>query len=794
MKNFKVLLILSMVAALSAVSPADWTVLENFDDYDNGDAATVTEGVWSSETDDSSVNIAASDDHGNVLYIYKDAGSNNWDGSYRDIGGTDAAVVVDEVQTYFYQVRVWSDWDTSSWVYDIMLGLTQETSSIGQIDAWQDFSVMPYINNAPATPYINASGTDPHWQLMTPEVWTNVWVVIHNDATNPYYDYYISTSPEETPLHGNAAGVAVWRNDQAGTDLNAIGYMASGWDLTHYQIDNICYAEGEDLTYPSSFSNYGPTDPVVTPDNGDGTVGNIVETSPGVWEIQDVTLNFVAAGDPNKENDPQMKINPDIVAHNIYLQTGAPDDPNLYLYDSVIETITDPYTHDPNVTYGPLPDGLLEQAAVVKWQVEEVLDDGFSGYPAGDPNNVMGPVWSFTTASATPSIVSISYHQLTDGNGDASLTMVTGTIADNYRWYKVVSEQDSDENGETDDVQLVDGGLYSGTQTKTLAIAGMAANGSDDARYYAVAYNGDPDTDGIASLPSVVKWVWYPRETSRYTFEATYNADGNSFVEDTISGYDMQLLSDDGTTDLPSIDPNHPDAPGLAGSNSLFFNNPNTNDDPNNADGQYAEIEYDWVGGYKDITISAWIYHKAGGGWQRILGFGDTETGTGATNYTYMTPNANNNSGQLMFNVRGQNVTAPAGSVPENEWAYVTATLSGDTGKLYVNGEWVATNDGFTNDPVDNGRTPNNWIARSQWYNWDSLYNGSIADLRIWNYGRTNEEIAGDYISDTGAEYVCDFENYDIGDYDLNDDCLVNLSDVAIFIDTWLDHDRIYAE
>lgn len=542
----------------------------------------------------------------------------------------------------------------------------------------------------------------------------------------------------------------------------------------------------------------GPGTPVVTPDNGDDTVGNLVDADPGEgvdWQIQDVTLHFIAAKDPDEQHEPQYKINPDILYHNIWLQTGAPEDPNLYLYDSIAANIVDPYTHDPNVSYGPLPNNLLSQGTTYEWQVEEVLDNGAGGYPAGDPNNIVGPVWSFTTASATPEILSISDHQLTDVNGDTALTIETGAVANQYRWFKVVGEQDSDENAEVDDIKLADGSLYSGTQTKTLAIAGMASDGSDDARYYAIAYNGDPEDIGIPSPPSDVRWIWYPRETNRYTFEEiAYTVEGSDFIADMIGTSDIQLTSDDGTPDVPSIDPTNPDAPGLVGSQSLYFNNPNTNTDPNHADGQYARISDPLFCGYKDITISAWIYHK-GGGWQRILSVGSTDgSGTNGVNTMYFTPSGNSNSGQLMLNVNGQSVTAPAGSVPENEWAYVTATLSGDVGKLFVNGEWVATNNNLTNDPVANAPAGNIMLGRSQWWNYDSLFNGYIADLRIWNYGLTNEEVALAYLSDdTHAAYVCDDEHYNLP-YDLNGNCEVDLGDLAVFAGRWLDNYRIYPD
>jgi hypothetical protein len=440
-------------------------------------------------------------------------------------------------------------------------------------------------------------------------------------------------------------------------------------------------------------------------------------------------------------------------------------------------------------------DGVLKQGTTYKWQVEQVMinPDTMTAYSDGDPNNILGGVWSFTTASATPEITADPVHTLTDFSGNGTLEIIASATADNFRWFQVVGEQDSIGNGETDDIELSDGGIYSTTQTATLTITGQASDGSEDAQYYAIAYNGVPGEPLTqASAPSATAWVWYPRETNRYTFEETYAVDSNSFVADQIGNTDIQLVSDDGTLDVPSIDPNNPDAPGLVGSNSLYFNNPNTDSDPNHADGQYARISDPYFCAYKDITISAWVYHK-GGGWQRILSVGSTDgSGTNGVNTMYFTPSGNNTSGALMLNVNGQSVTAPGGSVPENEWAYVTATLSGNTAKLFVNGEWVATNANLTNDPVANAPAGNSMLARSQWWVWDTLFNGYIADLRVWNYSLTTEEVAQAYMDDdTNAAYVCDDENYDL-DYDWNDNCIIDLGDFAMLAQAWLDSDRIY--
>jgi autotransporter-associated beta strand protein len=252
----------------NAQTHAAWVLLDNFDSYSTGQTTVVTGGVWHAEFSDP---VGDPNDHtGNSAIVASDMGNSlqaiggtAWRGAERDLTGTGAAVVVDEVQTYFWQVQVHSDQVTTEWVYDFMMGLAPSIDSIDITDAWQDFSVMPYINNAPDTPYINADGPGTFWALMSPDVWTNVWVVIDNDAVDPTFDLYYSTGFDAPVL---VIAGANWRNHAANLDLNAIGFMAAGWDQTDYLIDNIYYTVGEDTTNPLA----GAPDCVYLTVGGDG--------------------------------------------------------------------------------------------------------------------------------------------------------------------------------------------------------------------------------------------------------------------------------------------------------------------------------------------------------------------------------------------------------------------------------------------------------------------------------------------------------------------------------------------
>lgn len=239
------------VAVWCAASAQAWVLLDDFESYDNtADTATttVTGGVWTSVWDGTAnshvIDVEAS--HGQALQA---KGGAAWRGAERDISGTDAAIAVDEVQTYFWQAKVswFGDESVTDWVYDFMMGLTPDVSNLDDINAWQDFSVMPYINNAANSPYINAEGPGTYWAPMARDTWTNIWIVVDNDAADPTFDLYYSTGADAATL---VVADANWRNFAGNVDLNGIGFMAAGWEFTEYYIDNIYYAAGEDLSNP----------------------------------------------------------------------------------------------------------------------------------------------------------------------------------------------------------------------------------------------------------------------------------------------------------------------------------------------------------------------------------------------------------------------------------------------------------------------------------------------------------------------------------------------------------------
>ncbi len=509
-----------------------------------------------------------------------------------------------------------------------------------------------------------------------------------------------------------------------------------------------------------------PYNPNVTPVNMDGSVGTPISLN----EAQ-VTLSW------NAIEGSTTPVNPAVLRHNIYLSRGiSANDPNVYLLDTVPQVHNaDPSLTDPYNEYGPVT---VKRGMTYYWKIEEVIaDPNGNPYPAGHPNNVMGELWSFVTVPSVALITAVApaYNVVEAGNN--LVLSVKGTAIDTYQWYKKGNP----------DIALVNGPDYSGVNTDTLTILDVQI--ADEGYYYCVGTNSLPSTASNRDTGSAR--VMTKRLMSHYPMESmSYDVNPNGITPDIVNGFNLKMASNDSGADVPVLAANT--VPGLAGSYSLKFNNPRANPaDPNNVDAQYAQIDEGMVAAYQDITISAWVYSSGGSNWNRILDFGNN-----TDNYIFLclNPGSVNNAVRFAVKVAGteQSVTSPAQALPVGQWTFVTATLSGNTARLYINGERVAINTSLTNDPISFAPTTQNWLARSMWGAGDGYFNGMIDDLKIWNYGLSAQEVAYEYLrTATTKPWVCDWEAWAADALmvalDVNDDCRIDMTDFATFAGKWLE-------
>ena len=199
----------------------------------------------------------------------------------------------------------------------------------------------------------------------------------------------------------------------------------------------------------------------------------------------------------------------------------------------------------------------------------------------------------------------------------------------------------------------------------------------------------------------------------RYEFEGD--------VRDEISGRDASLCG--GMTGLPRY------GSGIDGGKAIELDGVD----------DYVRLPIN-AGCREDITVAAWVNWDGGKSWQRVFDFGSeieksmfltTKNGHGKIEFSITTTRGGSEEGDGSYYLRGP-------EMPVGKWTHLAVTLDGDTMTLYVNGEKADRIQNNTIDPLFG--QPYCYIGKSMWNN-DPLFDGSIDDFRIYNYGLSEEEI-----------------------------------------------------
>lgn len=103
--------------------------------------------------------------------------------------------------------------------------------------------------------------------------------------------------------------------------------------------------------------------------------------------LLDSILSWFTGRDPNNPTE----VNPLITKHFVYINTGSPSDPNLYLEETI------PAGVPPAATAEYAIDS-LERDKTYFWRV----DEGIADYEPDDPRNITGLVWAFETVLSVP--------------------------------------------------------------------------------------------------------------------------------------------------------------------------------------------------------------------------------------------------------------------------------------------------------------------------------------------------------------------------------------------------------
>ena len=436
------------------------------------------------------------------------------------------------------------------------------------------------------------------------------------------------------------------------------------------------------------------------------------------------------------------------------LYFGTENDPNLGIKPAYKKLSMEPIT---TTSYGPT----LDYSTDYYWKINVYEPNTAPG--ATDYIMIPGVVWTFTTIGQTPVVSAVDPAITAVDAGQPAVLSVTGTNVDDYQWYKV-----GDAN------PLSDGTKYSGTETDTLTISDVQLG--DEGQYYCQVTN-TVYPDPVDSDPGL---VMTKRLIIYYPLDSTSIVDGNEVTLDVVGGYDMVLGNNDEGTDLPTL------AAGVTelGGNSLFFNNSDAGD-PNNAWGQYAsagDVDMEAMG--NGLTISLWVqWIDNNDNYQGII---NRQGSWNASDMMWRIDKAPT-TGDISFgrngSVQGETV------IDQNQWNYLTIAVDHSTGvlKTYNNGELVDSDTGFTyGSGVDSDFKMGSNIVG------DGFFYGMIDDVKIYNYARSTEQVANDYLGVKGG-WICNNEGAADLTYDFDGNCRVDLADFSELAADWLNSNRIYA-
>ena len=193
----------------------------------------------------------------------------------------------------------------------------------------------------------------------------------------------------------------------------------------------------------------------------------------------------------------------------------------------------------------------------------------------------------------------------------------------------------------------------------------------------------------------------------------------------------------DGTLSGSSFSFDNSSVAGIRG-NALYFDG--TDD--------YIDLPNGFANFKTGMTISLWAYPTAVKSWARFVDMGN---GPGDYNFVFARRSTSNDLIMDIVDSTGVSRRVMASGVIElNKWQLFTVTVDNSgVAFIYKNGNPVAT--GTLPLPVNIERF-NNLIGRSNWDS-DAYYQGSIDDVRIYNYALNSQDVLNLYHYGSQAEH-----------------------------------------
>jgi len=455
--------------------------------------------------------------------------------------------------------------------------------------------------------------------------------------------------------------------------------------------------------------------------------------------VAGLEMSWAIPQERDLQNPGACVVDPNLVSMNLYINEG---EPNFVDVTPISITAWDAQTL--TATYLPSPE--LSKDGAYYWRVDGVHDDAAV---------ITGDVWVFYTELTVPVIIADPVYQVVAADAAASFSVdVESQSPAVYQWYKYVDG--------ISDIMLIDGGTISGATAATLTISGVQP--ADEGYYYCVVNNdsGVEATSGQAPLAIKARIAYWP-------------FDGGE-LDSTVVGSPKSIV-----VGAPTVT-----SAGIAGDGMVFADNADIiYTDPNLA--SYFDIcDY-------EMTVACWVKttdkqqwcalvcrNGESVGWQlRQSGFTDDRP-------CFTTRGTGNDDG-----------TPANRTIYDNNWHYVVATMDGTIKKVYIDGilsRTYSTDNGSVtlegdavSVPVNHSTSPVAIAGRVYGNVVDGLtvevernVAGTYDEVEIYNYALDAETIAQTYANVTGSD-VCLEQAYD-----LDGDCVVNLTDLGMLATEWL--------
>ena len=509
-----------------------------------------------------------------------------------------------------------------------------------------------------------------------------------------------------------------------GTTDDLVTFFAAAYDANqNFRVDDVYIFDSTALFNPSM-----NLEAAHLPDPLNGDTG--VETSR--------VLTWHTGLDPNGFT----QVNPLITHHYLYLTESEPNFISSNTYEVLIPL------SGPTETFSLEGENALQLDKTYFWRIDEVLE----GSDPKGANVIEGPVWSFETIKSSPVIIDNPVDSLVDSGENVIFNVgISSVSVSSAAWFMYVDG--------INDIPLTDAEKYyaetDGTSYASLTVKNASVE--DEGFYYCILSSaGGQATSSAAALGvKQLKAHWtldelvegqYADETGKYPADPNgmpmFVVGANADVTD----QGVQVDLENGFASVGSWNPSEY-------SNQLTIS-----------------LWAKWAGQLEPPTYQGLLAKRNAWGDENMMWQLEIEDSSGSLSYK----NGINNSVDI------------GGVLPVDQWTHLVISVDNDQVTTYRNGIKIASGTVPFSSNVD-ANLVIGAVEKTDEGLFNSIFNGALDDIRIYNYAISELDAIDLFYSITG-ENIC-ILNYASG-FDFNNDCIIDLTDFSAFSASWLDCGR----